>query len=94
MGDLKQVEDQRDELARSNDAEEERAAAHARALRAEMTAPGLRPCDPPLPDRNDPEFQAQIRRECEIINNSPEEQQILAELEQWFDDSDWVYDWE
>jgi len=71
----------------------ERAAESARRLRAEMTAPGLRPCDPPLPDLKDPEVQEWIRRACAAINDSPDEQKILEELES-IEIEGWVYDWE
>ncbi|WP_283805239.1 antitoxin MazE-like protein [Rhodopseudomonas palustris] len=70
---------------------EERAREAARQLRAEMTAPGLRPTDPPLPDLDAPEIKAKIRRACAAINESAEEQELLEQLgvmmiEVWGDD--------
>ncbi|WP_159060642.1 antitoxin MazE-like protein [Rhodopseudomonas palustris] len=56
-----------------------------------MTAPGLRPTDPPLPDLNDPEIKTEIRRACAAINASAEDQELLEQLavmqiEVWGDD--------
>jgi hypothetical protein len=97
VADPKQQDDRRDATAfaeADRRAVEERAAANARRHSASMQALGLKPFDPPLPDPEDPEFQAQVRRACEIINSHPEEKKILAELELWFDDEGGVYDWE
>jgi hypothetical protein len=74
---------------------EERAAVNARRHRASMEALGLKPFDPPLPDPGDPEFQAQVRRACEIINaTESEEDKAFLEALSNIEIEGWVYDWD
>ena len=51
--------------------------------RDRMKAAGFKPVTIWVPDVNAPGFKEEIRRQCAIINNDPQEKQILAEIEQW-----------
>jgi Protein of unknown function (DUF3018) len=52
-----------------------------RAYRERLRAKGLKPVTLWLPDVNDPEFIAQMRRECRLISESPHEKEIM----EWID---------
>lgn len=55
-------------------------AERVRKHREKMKAAGLKPVTIWVPDVNSPEYREQVARAIEIINNSPEEKQILEEL--------------
>jgi hypothetical protein len=55
-------------------------AERVRKHREKMKAAGLKPVTIWVPDVNTPEYREQVARAIEIINNSPEEKQILEEL--------------
>jgi hypothetical protein len=42
-----------------------------------------------VPDVNAPGYREEIRRQCELLKDDPQEQQILAEIEQWADTEGW-----
>lgn len=64
-------------------------AKRVRKHREKMKAAGLKPVTIWLPDVNAPGYREEIRRQCLILNNDPQEQRILAETEQWFDPEGW-----
>jgi hypothetical protein len=57
--------------------------------RAKMKAAGLKRATLWVPDVNAPGYREEIRRQCELLKNDPQEQQILAEIEQWADTEGW-----
>jgi hypothetical protein len=57
--------------------------------RAKMKAAGLKRVTLWVPDVNAPGYREEIRRQCELLKNDPQEQQILAEIEQWADTEGW-----
>lgn len=65
-------------------------AERVRRHREKMKAMGLKPVTIWVPeDYKSPEWKAEIRRECRLIANDPHEQQILAEIEDWYDPEGW-----
>lgn len=64
-------------------------AKRVRKHREKMKAAGLKPVTIWLPDVNAPGYREEIRRQCLILNNDPQEQRVLAEIEQWFDPEGW-----
>jgi hypothetical protein len=50
---------------------------------------GLKPVTLWLPDTNTPEYKAQVRRECELINASKDSQIVLDGMWELTDFSDW-----
>jgi hypothetical protein len=66
-------------------------AERVRRHREKMKAMGLKPVTIWVPDVDvhSPEFKAEIKRQCELINNDPHERRILDELENWFDPEGW-----
>jgi Protein of unknown function (DUF3018) len=57
--------------------------------RAKMKAAGLKRVTIWVPDVNAPGYREEIRRQCAILKNDPQEQQILAEIEKWADTEGW-----
>ena len=64
-------------------------ARRVRKHREKMKAAGLKPVTIWVPDVNAPGYSEDIRRQCLILRNDPQEQQILAEIEQLFDAEGW-----
>ena len=64
-------------------------AERVRKHREKMKAAGLKPVTIWVPDVNAPGYREEIRRQCLMLKNDPQEQQILAETEQWFDPEGW-----
>jgi len=64
-------------------------AKRVRKHREKMKAAGLKPVTIWVPDVNTPEYREEIRRQCLVLKNDPQEQQILAEIEQVFDHQGW-----
>ncbi|MBC7582550.1 DUF3018 family protein [Tardiphaga sp. vice352] len=64
-------------------------ARRVRKHREKMKAAGLKPVTIWVPDVNAPGYAEDIRRQCLILRNDPQEQQILAEIEQLFDAEGW-----
>lgn len=56
-------------------------AERTRAYRARMRARGLKPVTTWAVDTNDPEFLRRIHEACIRLNDDPEEQRVLDELE-------------
>jgi hypothetical protein len=57
--------------------------------RAKMKAAGLKRVTLWVPDVNAPGYREEIRRQCDLLRNDPQEQQILTEIEQWADTEGW-----
>ncbi|HEY0330646.1 MAG TPA: antitoxin MazE family protein [Rhodopseudomonas sp.] len=66
------------------------AAKRVRKHRDKMKAMGLKPVTLWVPDVHSPAFKADIKRQCLRLNADPHEQEILAELEHWFDPEGWT----
>jgi hypothetical protein len=64
-------------------------ASRVRKHRAKMKAMGLKPVTLWLPDTSTPEYKAQVRRECELINASKDSQIVLDGMWELTDFSDW-----
>jgi hypothetical protein len=64
-------------------------AKRVRKHREKMKAAGLKPVTIWVPDVNAPGYAEDIRKQCLILKNDPQEQQILAEIEQLFDAEGW-----
>ncbi|ABE41532.1 conserved hypothetical protein [Rhodopseudomonas palustris BisB5] len=65
-------------------------AERVRRHREKMKAMGLKPVTIWVPENyKSPEWKAEMRRQCQLIANDPHEQQILAEIEDWFDPEGW-----
>ena len=64
-------------------------AERVRKHREKMKAAGLKPVTIWVPDVNAPGYREEIRRQCLLLNNDPQEQRILAEIEHWFDPEGW-----
>ena len=64
-------------------------ASRVRKHREKMKAAGLKPVTIWVPDVDAPGYQEEIRRQCLILKNDPQEQQILEEIEQVFDAEGW-----
>lgn len=64
-------------------------AKRVRKHREKLKAAGLKPVTIWVPDVNAPGYREEIRRQCLTLNNDPQEQLILAEIEQWFDPAGW-----
>jgi len=64
-------------------------AKRVRKHREKMKAAGLKPVTIWVPDVNAPGYKEDIRRQCLILKNDPQEQGILAEIEQWFEPEGW-----
>ncbi|MDB5620024.1 antitoxin MazE family protein [Tardiphaga sp.] len=64
-------------------------AGRVRKHRDKMKAAGLKPVTIWVPDLNAPGYREEIRRQCLILKNDPQEPRILAEIEQWFDHEGW-----
>jgi hypothetical protein len=67
-------------------------AKRVRKHREKMKAAGLKPVTIWVPDVNAPGYQDEIRRQCKSLQNDPQEQQILAEIEAGADLSGWKWD--
>ncbi len=57
--------------------------------RDKLRAAGLKPIQLWVWDTTRPGFAEQVRRECEIINASAEDQRVLAEIEALTDFESW-----
>jgi hypothetical protein len=57
--------------------------------RAKMKTAGLKRMTLWVPDVNAPGYREEIRRQCKLLKDDPQEQQILAEIEQWADTEGW-----
>jgi hypothetical protein len=64
-------------------------AARVRRYRDKQRAAGLRPVQMWLPDTSDPAVVAEIRRQCRLVRDHPQEKQILAEIEAATDFEGW-----
>jgi hypothetical protein len=64
-------------------------AKRVRKHREKMKAAGLKPVTIWVPDTDAPGYREDIRKQCQVLNNDPQEQRILAEIEQWFDPEGW-----
>ena len=64
-------------------------ASRVRKHREKMKAAGLKPVTIWVPDVDAPGYQEEIRRQCLILKNDPQEQQILEEIEQVFNAEGW-----
>ena len=64
-------------------------AKRVRKHREKMKAAGLKPVTIWVPDVNTPGYKEDILRQCLILKNDPQEQGILAEIEQWFEPEGW-----
>jgi hypothetical protein len=64
-------------------------AKRVRKHREKMKAAGLKPVTIWVPDVNAPGYKEEIRRQCKLLQNDPQEAQILAEIEQWADTEGW-----
>ena len=60
-----------------------------RKHRDKLRAAGLKPIQLWVWDTTRPGFAEQVRRECEIINASAEDQRVLAEIEALTDFESW-----
>lgn len=60
--------------------------------RAKMRAQGLRPVQIWVPDTRAPGFAEELRRQCALLRDDPEEQEILDFIESIADFTDWEYD--
>ena len=57
--------------------------------RAKMRAQGLRPVQIWVPDTRAPGFAEELRRQCALLRDDPEEQEILDFIDAATDWSDW-----
>jgi len=65
-------------------------AERVRRHREKMKAMGLKPVTIWVPeDYNSPEYKAEIKRECELINADPDSQIVLEGMLELSDFSDW-----
>ncbi|OPF91763.1 antitoxin MazE family protein [Rhodopseudomonas palustris] len=65
-------------------------AERVRRHREKMKAMGLKPVTIWVPeDYNSPEYKAEIRRECELINADPESEIVLEGMWELADFGDW-----
>jgi hypothetical protein len=64
-------------------------AKRVRKHREKMKALGLKPVTIWVPDVNSPEFKADIRRQCELINADADSQIVLEGMLELADFSDW-----
>ena len=64
-------------------------AERVRKHREKMKAAGLKPVTIWVPDVNAPGYREEIRRQCLMLKNDPQEPRILAETERWFDPEGW-----
>ena len=64
-------------------------AARVRRYRDKQRASGLRLVQMWLPDTSDPRFIADVRRQCRILRNDPQEEQVLNEMLSVADLSGW-----
>jgi hypothetical protein len=64
-------------------------AKRVRKHREKMKALGLKPVTIWAPDVNSPEFKADIRRQCELINADADSQIVLEGMLELADFSDW-----
>ncbi|MCP9629111.1 antitoxin MazE family protein [Rhodopseudomonas palustris] len=65
-------------------------AERVRRHREKMKAMGLKPATIWVPENyKSAEWKAEIKRQCRLIANDPHEQQILAEIEDWYDPEGW-----
>ncbi len=60
-----------------------------RKHREKMKAMGLKPVTLWLPDVKAPGYLEDIRRQCAVLKNDPQEEVILAEIEQLADYEGW-----
>ena len=63
-------------------------AKRVRKHREKMKAMGLKPMTIWVPDVNSPEFQADIRRQCELINADRDSRMVLEGMSELADRSD------
>ena len=52
-----------------------------KAYRERLKAKGLKPVTIWVPDINDPEVRAQLKRDCQLISESPHEKEIMEWIE-------------
>jgi hypothetical protein len=64
-------------------------AKRVRKHREKMKALGLKPVTIWVPDVNSPEFKADLRRQCELINADADSQIVLEGMLELADFSDW-----
>ncbi len=64
-------------------------AERVRKHRAKMKAAGLKPVTIWVPDVNSPEFKAQLERDIAIINADPESRQVMEDMLELADFTDW-----
>jgi hypothetical protein len=64
-------------------------AKRVRKHREKMKAAGLKPVTIWVPDINSPGYREEIRRQCKLLQDDPQEEQILTEIEQWADTEGW-----
>lgn len=57
--------------------------------RDRMRAAGFKPVTIWLPDTSRPGFAEEVRRQCLLLKNDPQEAKILAEIEALTDFDDW-----
>ena len=57
--------------------------------RDKLRAMGLKPVQIWVPDPNDPAFVAEVRRQCLLLKDDPQEEQILEEMLSVADFSGW-----
>jgi hypothetical protein len=69
--------------------QEPRSAARVRKHRAKMRRAGMRLMQMWVPDTSDPAVVAEIRRQCLLVRDHPEEERILAEIEAVADLDGW-----
>jgi hypothetical protein len=60
-----------------------------RKHREKMKAAGLKPVTIWVPDVNAQGYREEIAKQCKLLQNDPQEAQILAEIEQWADTEGW-----
>lgn len=61
-----------------------------RKHRDKMKAMGLKPVTLWVPDVTAPGYREDIRRQCRLLNRDPQEDKILAEIEQLSDHEGWT----
>jgi hypothetical protein len=67
-------------------------AKRVRKHREKMKAAGLKPVTIWVPDVNAPGYREEIARQCKLLQNDPQEAQILAEIEAGADLDGWKWD--